>query len=208
MEQMLHYIEPAQLARINDLQLLARIVVNGFMTGLHRSPYSGSSIEFAQYRPYTHGDDPRFVDWKLFGRTDRLHIKQFQEETNLRCTLALDCSASMGYGSRDVTKIHYAQMLTACLATILFNQKDGVGLCCRVGRTDQAGAIDNQYRIRQRIHDRCHIDRRRHVFKRGRRHAATRPGTKAVRIASRTRSASASVSTWLRKRPGSGSASA
>ncbi len=120
-------IDPAQLAKIADLQLLARTVVEGMLSGLHRSPHSGSSIEFAQYRPYTQGDDPRHIDWNLYGRTDRLHIKQFQEETNLRCTLILDCSASMGYGSGDLNKFQYARMLAACMAMILHKQRDAVG---------------------------------------------------------------------------------
>jgi uncharacterized protein (DUF58 family) len=97
------FIDPAQLAELGDLQLLARTVVDGMMAGLHRSPHTGSSIEFAQYRPYAQGDDPRFVDWKLFGRTDRLHVKQHEEDTTMRCTVLLDCSASMDYTSGKVT---------------------------------------------------------------------------------------------------------
>ncbi len=120
-------IDPAQLAAINDLELLARVVVEGLMTGRHRSPQSGASIEFAQYRPYAQGDDPRFIDWYLYARTDRLHIKQFQDETNLRCTLLLDCSASMDYGSGPVTKFQYARMLVACLAMVLHQQRDAPG---------------------------------------------------------------------------------
>lgn len=127
MTDKLHFIDPAQLAAIDDLELTARTVVEGFMTGRHRSPHSGSAIEFAQYRPYTQGDSPREIDWKLYGRTDRLHIKQHQEETNLRCTLILDCSASMAYASGAVTKFQYARMLVACLAMILDNQRDSVG---------------------------------------------------------------------------------
>ncbi len=127
MNEKLQHIDPAQLAKIADLQLLARTVVEGLMTGLHRSPHTGSAIEFAQYRPYTQGDDPRFIDWHLYGRTDRLRIKQYQEETNLRCTLLLDCSASMDYGSGPITKFTYARMLTACLAMILQTQRDSAG---------------------------------------------------------------------------------
>lgn len=123
-----HFIDPAILAQIGDLQLLAGTVVEGLMTGMHRSPHSGSSIEFAQYRPYAQGDDPRFIDWRLFGRTDRLHVKQFQEETNLRCTLLLDCSGSMDYTSGGVTKFDYARMLVACMTMILHRQHDAVGL--------------------------------------------------------------------------------
>jgi uncharacterized protein (DUF58 family) len=125
--QHLHFIDPEQLARIADLSLLARTVVEGFLSGVHRSPHSGSSIEFAQYRPYTQDDDPRRIDWKLYARTDRLQIKQHKEETNMRCTLLLDCSASMDYGSTAVSKFAYARMLTACLAMVLHKQRDAVG---------------------------------------------------------------------------------
>lgn len=127
MRQATQFIDPAQLHRVSDLELLARAVVEGFLTGVHRSPYSGASIEFAQYRPYVQGDDPRFVDWKLFGRTDRLHLKQFHEETNMRCTILLDCSASMDYGSAGLTKFNYARMLAASLAMLLSRQKDAPG---------------------------------------------------------------------------------
>lgn len=127
MHQTLRFLDPAQLATIADLQLLARTVVEGLMTGLHRSPQSGASIEFDQYRPYTQGEPLRFVDWKLYGRTDRLHVKQFEDETNLRCTILLDCSASMGYGSVVPDKFEYARMLTACLAMILHRQRDQAG---------------------------------------------------------------------------------
>jgi uncharacterized protein (DUF58 family) len=125
--QALRFIDPAELARISDLQLLARTVVQGLLSGLHTSPKTGASIEFAQYRPYTQGDDPRFVDWRLYGRTDRLHIKQFQDETNLRCTVLLDCSASMNYSSGGITKFRYAQMLAACLIVMLKQQHDAAG---------------------------------------------------------------------------------
>ncbi len=121
-------IDPAVLARVSDLQLLARTVVQGVLTGIHRSPFYGSSIEFAQYRPYVQGDDPKFVDWSLYARTDRLHVKQFHDETNLRCMVLLDCSGSMKYGSHEVNKFQYARMLAACLATVLHQQKDDAGL--------------------------------------------------------------------------------
>lgn len=123
-----HFIQPEELAGVTDLQLLARTVVEGFMAGLHRSPHFGASIEFAQYRPYVQGDDPRFVDWDLYARTDRLHTKQFHEESNLRCTLLLDSSASMQYGSGALTKFHYARMMAACLAYLLIRQNDAAGL--------------------------------------------------------------------------------
>lgn len=122
------FIDPSQLSQVTDLELLARMVVEGFLSGIHRSPHTGNSIEFAQYRPYTQGDDLRFLDWKLYARTDRLHLKQFQEETNLRCSLLLDCSASMNYGSASVTKFQLARMLVASLAMILKKQGDSTGL--------------------------------------------------------------------------------
>jgi len=121
-------VDPKLLATIADLQLLARIVVEGFLSGLHDSPNFGSSVEFAQYRPYVQGDDPRLVDWSLYARTDRLHTKQFQEETNLRCTIVLDCSASMDFASEIVSKFQYARILAACLAMLLYRQKDAAGL--------------------------------------------------------------------------------
>ncbi|MBI1390317.1 MAG: DUF58 domain-containing protein [bacterium] len=124
----LHFLNPEELAGVADLQLLARIVVEGFLAGLHRSPHFGSAIEFAQYRPYVQGDDLRFVDWNLYARTDRLHTKQFYEETNLRCLLLLDCSASMLYASRGMSKFEYARILAACLAYLLVHQNDAVGL--------------------------------------------------------------------------------
>ncbi|MFP6582565.1 MAG: DUF58 domain-containing protein [Candidatus Hydrogenedentota bacterium] len=128
MEQELKFIRPEQLAAITDLQLLARTVVDGLMAGLHRSPHSGSSIEFAQYRAYAQGDDLRKVDWRLFGRTDRLHVKQYEEETTLRATILLDCSGSMDYGSHALVKFDYARMLAASLAVLLRRQRDAAGL--------------------------------------------------------------------------------
>lgn len=122
-----NFIDPCQLAQIGDLQLLARTVVDGMAAGMHRSPHTGASIEFAQYRPYSQGDDPRFVDWKLYGRTDRLHVKQYEEESTMRCTILLDCSASMDYTSGAVTKFNYGRMLTACMALLLQQQRDAVG---------------------------------------------------------------------------------
>lgn len=122
------HVDPADLMKISDLQLLARTVVEGAFSGMHRSPLHGSSIEFAQYRPYVQGDDLRFVDWTLYGKTDRLHVKMFHEETSLQCTILLDCSASMNYGSGAVTKFQYARMLAACLTMMLYKQNDSFGL--------------------------------------------------------------------------------
>ncbi len=121
------HVDPADLMNISDLQLLARTVVEGSFSGMHRSPLHGSSLEFAQYRPYVQGDDLRFVDWNLYGRSDRLHVKMFHEETNLQCTILLDCSSSMNYGSGKLTKFQYARMLAACLTMMLFKQNDSLG---------------------------------------------------------------------------------
>lgn len=121
------YIDPTELARIADLELLARTVIAGLHGGAHRSMHFGASVEFAQYRPYVQGDDPRFMDWRLYGRSDRLHVKQFQDERDLRCTVLLDCSASMDYGSGSVDKFRYAQMLAACVAMLAASQGDIVG---------------------------------------------------------------------------------
>lgn len=113
---------------IRSLELRARTVVEGFWHGLHRSPYHGFSVEFTEYRPYAPGDDPRYLDWKLVGRTDRYFIKKFEDETNLRCHLLVDASRSMTYGSRGYTKADYARTLAATLAWFLHHQGDATGL--------------------------------------------------------------------------------
>lgn len=113
---------------IRTLELRARTVVEGFWHGLHRSPYHGFSVEFTEYRPYSPGDDPRYLDWKLVGRTDRYYIKKFEDETNLRCHLLVDNSRSMTYGSRSYTKSDYARTLGATLAWFLAQQGDATGL--------------------------------------------------------------------------------
>jgi uncharacterized protein (DUF58 family) len=114
--------------RIKSLQLRAKIVVQGFLSGLHRSPHHGFSVEFSEYRQYTPGDDPRHLDWRLYARTDRYYIKRFEEETNLRCHLLVDMSKSMGYGSVGYTKIEYARTAAATLAYFLSTQRDAAGL--------------------------------------------------------------------------------
>lgn len=120
--------DPAALMTIRNLELRARSVVEGFWHGLHRSPYHGFSVEFTEYRPYTPGDDPRYLDWKLVGRTDRYFIKKFEDETNLRCHLLVDNSRSMTYGSRGYTKADYARTLAATFAWFLSHQGDATGL--------------------------------------------------------------------------------
>jgi uncharacterized protein (DUF58 family) len=125
------FLEPAALARVKNLALVARGVVEGFITGLHSSPYKGISVEFAEHRKYTAGDNPRHLDWRILGRTDRLYIKQYEEETNLRAQILIDTSGSMDYagpGSGGLTKLQYASYLTAVLAYLMTRQQDTVGL--------------------------------------------------------------------------------
>ena len=122
------YIDPATLMQLRSLELRARHVVQGFMTGLNRSPYHGFSVEFTEYRQYAQGDDPRHLDWRLFARTDRYYIKRFEDETNLRCLLLLDASRSMNFGSLTYSKSEYARSLAATLAYFLSTQRDAVGL--------------------------------------------------------------------------------
>ena len=122
------FIDPQTLMRIRNLEFRARVVVEGFWNGLHRSPFHGFSVEFTEYRQYTPGDDPRWVDWKLFARSDRYFLRKFEDETNLRCQLLVDASRSMGYGSVSYTKSDYANTLAATLAHFLSKQGDAVGL--------------------------------------------------------------------------------
>jgi len=123
------YLEPSALARVKNLSLVARGVVEGFITGLHASPYKGFSVEFAEHREYTAGDDPRHLDYRMLARTDRLYIKQYEEETNMRVQILLDTSGSMGYSHEGkLTKFAYASYLTAVLAYLMTRQQDQVGL--------------------------------------------------------------------------------
>jgi uncharacterized protein (DUF58 family) len=124
------YLDPEALSRIKNLGLAARLVVEGFFAGMHRSPHQGFSVEFAEHREYTPGVDPRHIDWRVFGRRDKLYVKRYEEETSLRCHLVLDKSASMGYRSEAVrlTKLEYASYLAASLAYLMAFQHDAVGL--------------------------------------------------------------------------------
>ena len=124
----LRFLDPAVLARLGTLELKARTVVEGFLSGLHRSPFKGFSVEFAEYRQYMPGDDLSSIDWKVYARSDRYYVKKFEEETNLDCYLLLDVSASMGYGSRGVTKLQYASMVAGSLAYLMHRQRDAVAL--------------------------------------------------------------------------------
>ena len=118
------FIDPASLMRIRNLELRARTVVEGFFNGMHRSPYHGFSVEFSEYRQYTVGDDPRYLDWRLFARSDRYYVKRFEDETNLRCYLLVDISRSMGFGSLGYNKAEYARTAAATLAYFLSLQRD------------------------------------------------------------------------------------
>ena len=124
------YLEPAILAKLEGLQLRARRIVEGYVSGVHRSPYHGFSIEFAEHREYAPGDDLRYLDWKVFGRTDKFYLKQYEEETNLVCRLLLDTSQSMMYQSSaaPMSKLEYAQCITAALCYMILQQQDSAGL--------------------------------------------------------------------------------
>lgn len=125
------YLDPRALAKIQALDLRARLIVEGFITGMHRSPYKGFSIEFAQHRPYVSGDDIKFIDWKVFGRTDRHYIKQYEEETNLQVMLVVDASESMSYAGTlnpNWRKFDHAVSIAASLAYVALHQQDSAGL--------------------------------------------------------------------------------
>ena len=121
-------LDPATINRIGRLELIATRVVEGFISGKHRSPYKGGSIEFSEHRHYTPGDELRQLDWRAFARSDRYYIKQFREETNLQATLVLDASGSMAFGRSTVTKLDYARVAAACLSRLMLLQRDAVGM--------------------------------------------------------------------------------
>ena len=127
MEKTGSILDPKALAKLSSLTLIARTVVEGFISGLHRSLHKGASVEFSEHREYTPGDDPRYLDWKVYGRTDRLYIKDFREETNLKSYILLDASNSMKYGG-ELRKLDYAIFLAASLGYLMVRQKDAVGL--------------------------------------------------------------------------------
>jgi uncharacterized protein (DUF58 family) len=127
----LDLLDPREVASLGGIELVARGVVEGFLAGLHRSPFRGFSVEFAEHRPYQPGDEPRYLDWKVLGKRDRLYVKQYEEETNLRATIVLDTSRSMrwtGHPETTLTKFDYATRLAASLALILIRQRDATGL--------------------------------------------------------------------------------
>ncbi|MGJ8689912.1 MAG: DUF58 domain-containing protein [Gammaproteobacteria bacterium] len=122
------FIDPSVLASLNNLEMRARVVVEGFISGLHKSPHRGFSVEFTDYRHYQQGDDMRHVDWKLYARSDKFYIKQYEDETNVRCYVLLDSSASMGYSSGGMSKMEYGKTLASALAYFITRQRDAVGL--------------------------------------------------------------------------------
>ncbi|TES93569.1 MAG: DUF58 domain-containing protein [Candidatus Cloacimonadota bacterium] len=124
----IRYLDPKVISKIKGLDLIARMVVEGFLVGLHRSPYHGFSVEFAEHREYRPGDELRYVDWKVFGKTDRYYVKVFEEETNLKAYLIIDKSGSMGFRSNGISKLEYVKYLASALSFLLLRQKDAVGL--------------------------------------------------------------------------------
>jgi uncharacterized protein (DUF58 family) len=128
MEDLQRYLDPVNLAKVRSLELQARLIVEGYLSGMHKSPYHGFSVEFAQHREYVPGDDIRHVDWKVYGRTGRFFLKQYEEETNLVCWLLLDISESMRYASGQVSKYDYACLVAAALGYLILHQQDSVGL--------------------------------------------------------------------------------
>jgi uncharacterized protein (DUF58 family) len=124
------YLDPKTLAKVQALDIRARLIVEGFITGMHRSPYKGFSVEFAQHRPYVSGDDIKYIDWKVFGRSDRHYIKQYEEETNLQLMLLVDASESMAFAgsNREWSKFDHATSIAASLAYVALHQQDSAGL--------------------------------------------------------------------------------
>ena len=122
------YLRPDVVSKFGRLDLIARLVVEGFIIGLHRSPYHGFSVEFAEHRQYMPGDEIKHLDWKVYGKTERFYIKKFEEETNLKCYLLLDKSASMGYSSGKISKLQYAKYLAAAFTYLMIQQQDAVSL--------------------------------------------------------------------------------
>ncbi|MEX0728451.1 MAG: DUF58 domain-containing protein, partial [Planctomycetaceae bacterium] len=130
MENSRRYLNPETLAKLTGLGLKARLIIEGFISGLHRSPYRGFSVEFAEHREYVPGDDLRYVDWKVYGKTDRYYLKQYEEETNFVCYILLDASESMSYQSASaaMSKLEYAKCVAATIAYLVLHQQDAVGL--------------------------------------------------------------------------------
>ena len=123
------YLNPEVVNQLNNLYLKAKVIVEGFMAGLHKSPYHGFSVEFSEHRAYESGDEIKNIDWKIWAKTDKYYIKRFQEETNLTCHIFLDASKSMQFKSKKITKFEYAKMIAAALSFLMIQQRDALGLC-------------------------------------------------------------------------------
>ncbi len=121
--------DPTALARFAKLDVVARLVVEGYMMGQHKSPFKGSSVEFVEHRQYYPGDEIRHIDWRAYGKTGRYYVKEYEDETNLRCYIMLDASGSMGYGQSTLSKFNYAKQMAAAFSFLLLRQRDAVGLC-------------------------------------------------------------------------------
>ena len=128
MSESLNFLDPTVLAGLANLELRARVAVEGFLSGLHKSPHRGFSVEFNDYRHYQRGDDMRHLDWKLYARSDKFYIKQYEDETNVRCVILLDTSASMDYSSGGLSKLNYGVTLASALSYFIMRQRDAVGL--------------------------------------------------------------------------------
>lgn len=131
-EKKFTFLDPKAISRISNMELRARIIVEGFLSGLHKSPFKGFSVEFADYRQYIEGDDISLIDWKVYARSDKYYVKEFEEETNLKCYFVVDVSGSMGFKSKPeyLTKKDYAFYLTSSLAYLMVKQRDSIGLVC------------------------------------------------------------------------------
>lgn len=127
-EKVRQFLDPEVVSKLRNMELRARLVVEGFIQGLHRSPYHGFSVEFAEYRQYMPGDAPRFVDWKVYAKTDRYYVKVFEEETNLKGVILVDKSASMGFSSNGITKLRWGSLFAAALGLLMLKQQDAAGL--------------------------------------------------------------------------------
>ncbi len=155
MEDPRDYLDPQVLAKIDNLELVAKFIVEGFMLGLHRSPYHGFSVEFSSYRKYSPGDELKFVDWRVWGRTDKFYVKQFEETTNLNCYLALDASGSMAMEEDGVSKLRYAKFIAAGLAYLMLKQGDAAGLAVfqqeRFDLTPPSSRLNHLYTLLHRL---------------------------------------------------------
>ena len=128
MQETRKFLDPLVLSKLTNMELIARLVVEGFISGLHKSPYRGFSVEFAEHRQYMPGDEIRYIDWKVYAKSDKFYIKEYEEETNLKSYLILDRSSSMGYSSGPISKLDYGSYLAASLSHLMLRQRDAVGL--------------------------------------------------------------------------------